>query len=77
MIIPIRCVTCNKMLADKWLIYKELIVDPKNKNVNMISIHIKDYTEKSKELLAFEALGIDRYCCRRHLLSHIELLNDI
>ena len=25
MIIPIRCVTCNKMLGDKWIKYQQLI----------------------------------------------------
>ena len=77
MIIPVRCVTCNKMLADKWLVYQRLIEDPDKKNVNTISIHVSDFKTKSKELIAFETLGIHRYCCRRHLLSHIELLNDI
>tara|TARA_B100000131_G_scaffold286114_1_gene295856 strand:+ start:658 stop:891 length:234 start_codon:yes stop_codon:yes gene_type:complete len=77
MIIPVRCVTCGKMLSDKWKVYVEMIDDPEKTNENTISIHISDYTKKSKELKAFEKLGIRRYCCRRHLLSHIELIDDI
>lgn len=79
MIIPIRCVTCNKMLADKWKVYVEMTRDTEKTNDNTISIHVKDYSEanKSLELKAFEKLGIRRYCCRRHMLSHIELINDI
>lgn len=77
MIIPIRCVTCNKMLADKWTVYVEMIKDPEKTNENTISIHVDDYSKKSKELVAFEKLGIKRYCCRRHMLSHIELIDDI
>ena len=77
MIIPIRCVTCNKMLADKWNMYLKITADLKRTNENAISIHVKDYTKKSKELVAFERLGITRYCCRRHMLSHIELIDDI
>ena len=77
MIIPVRCVTCGKMLSDKWTVYVEMINDPEKTNENTISIHISDYTKKSKELIAFEKLGIRRYCCRRHLLSHIELIDDI
>ena len=77
MIIPVRCVTCGKMLSDKWKVYVEMINDPEKTNENTISIHISDYTKKSKELQAFEKLGIRRYCCRRHLLSHIELIDDI
>ena len=76
MIIPVRCVTCGKMLSDKWKVYVEMINDPEKTNENTISIHISDYTKKSKKT-AFEKLGIRRYCCRRHLLSHIELIDDI
>ncbi len=77
MIIPIRCVTCNKLLSNKWKVYLEMIDDPEKTNVNTISIHVKDYTKPSKELIAFKKLGITRYCCRRHMLSHIELIDDI
>ncbi len=77
MIIPVRCVTCNKMLADKWLKYQELITKKDGKTKSMISIHVKDYTQESPELKAFKILGINRYCCRRHLLSHIDLINEI
>ena len=77
MIIPIRCVTCNKMLADKWNMYLKIIADPERTNENAISIHVKDYTQESPELKAFKILGINRYCCRRHLLSHIDLINEI
>lgn len=31
--------------------------------------------ENAKEVLDF--LGIERYCCRRMLLSHVELIDDI
>lgn len=26
---------------------------------------------------AFEKLGIERYCCRRMFLSHVELIKDV
>lgn len=78
MIIPVRCVTCNKMIADKWNKYLELInKDGKGKPKSMISIHVTDYKTDSPELVAFKKLGIKRYCCRRHLLSHIDLINEI
>ena len=79
MIIPIRCVTCNKMLADKWIKYQQLIkkIEGEGKTKSMISIHVKDYTTDSPELAAFKQLGVKRYCCRRHLLSHIDLIDEI
>ena len=78
MIFPIRCVTCNKVIGDKWIKYQKLVSDSDVSDENsIISIHVKDFTKKSKELLAFEKLGIRRYCCRRHFLSHIDLIDEI
>jgi len=31
--------------------------------------------EHPKEVL--DAVGVDRYCCRRMLLSHVELIDDL
>jgi DNA-directed RNA polymerase I, II, and III subunit RPABC5 len=33
----------------------------------------KDYTEAE----ALEALGLERYCCRRMILTHIDLADDM
>ena len=77
MIIPIRCVTCNKVLADKWKQFQKLVEESTEGRENTISIHVKDYSVPSKELIALKKLGIDRYCCRRHMITHIDLINDI
>ena len=75
MIIPIRCVTCNKVLADKWEKFAEMTKKGRAKKI--ISIKPIDFSEKTLVLKAFETLHITRYCCRRHLLSHIDLLEEI
>ena len=75
MIIPVRCFTCNKILADKWEQFLKMTSPQSGRKI--ISVDKTDYTEKTKELLAFEALNITRYCCRRHLLSHVDLLEEI
>jgi len=31
--------------------------------------------EKAEEVL--DSLGVDRYCCRRMLLSHVDLMDDV
>ena len=56
--IPVRCFTCGKVIADVWEEFKERIK-----------------TEEPKKVL--DELGIDRYCCRRMLLSHAELRDEI
>ena len=53
MIIPMRCFSCGKLIADKWEEFNELL---------------RDYDENE----ALNALGLDRYCCRRMLLTHVD-----
>ncbi|MDF2954588.1 DNA-directed RNA polymerase subunit N [Candidatus Alkanophaga liquidiphilum] len=57
--IPVRCFTCGKVIADVWEEYKartEQGEDPKT---------------------VLDELGVRRYCCRRMLLTHAELINEI
>jgi len=59
MIIPIRCFTCGKVVADKW--------EPFDQRTKA--------GEDPKAVL--DDLGLTRYCCRRMLLTYINLINDI
>lgn len=86
MIIPVRCFTCSKVLADKWEYYvkrcKEL--EDEQKNDTKEPITTKDGVELSKQHFdktvrqrVFEELGLDRICCRRMLLGHVDLIDVI
>ena len=59
MIIPVRCVSCGKVLADKWREFE--------KNAGTAA--------GRKE--AMDRLGLFRYCCRRHMMSHVQLVEKI
>ena len=59
MIIPIRCFTCGKLVADKWEDFLRSIKTG----------------EKASKVLT--NLGITRYCCRRMMLSHIEIIDEL
>jgi len=59
MIIPIRCFTCGKLIADKWEEFAE---------------RVKGGEDPGRVL---DSMGIKRYCCRRMLLSHIDILDEI
>ena len=87
MIIPIRCFTCNRVLASKYETYKEIINEIKQKQPNAeeeellttktISDLLKD-KKKTPEQIAFEKIGVsDRYCCKRHIVTHIDLIEKI
>lgn len=73
MIIPVRCFTCGQMLASKYNRYLEIIAE-KNDNPDLEDT-IDDLKEPVSE--AFIKLGLKRYCCRRHLLTHIDLVDVI
>ena len=81
MIIPIRCFTCGKVVAHLWEKYQDKIQDNYNKNVNPMEksrfTDIQKCKDKTVEGKTLDELGIDRYCCRRMLLTHIDLFDKI
>jgi DNA-directed RNA polymerase subunit N (RpoN/RPB10) len=79
MIIPVRCMNCGYVLADKWRYYEERLVEErKGQKTSTIYIDGKFVPDEKKELTpeakVFEELGINRYCCRKHLLTHVDLI---
>jgi DNA-directed RNA polymerase subunit N (RpoN/RPB10) len=86
MIIPVRCFTCNKVLADKWNYFKkELEKNDKEENeftIEDISIPENEenplrYFDDNKQKQILEKLGITKMCCVRHFISHIDLIDII
>ena len=80
MIIPVRCFTCNKVLASKYQKYLENTQIYESKD-NEVITNLNDLDDVSKKVehnkTIFESLGIDRYCCKRHLLTHVDLIQKI
>lgn len=76
MIIPMRCMTCGNMIASKWLKYVEIrdnaATDARS---NLITNDISDLENETAECKALDAVGCTRYCCRRHLLSHTDIID--
>ena len=81
MIIPIRCITCGKVIADQYLHYEREV---KNKRKEMklpdessiLDVTAKD-VKKTPEGIVLDELKITRYCCRRMFLSHVDLIDII
>ena len=73
MIIPIKCFTCGKVLADKWLYYKKEV----EKNINAEdkkNIYLdKNKNEKSIQGKVLDELNLKKICCRRHMLTHVDI----
>lgn len=76
MIIPVRCFTCGRVMADvseyyekekeKLILEDKKVSDPLYKNFDKIH---------TKEIL--DNLGLRRYCCRRNLISNIDMMHII
>jgi DNA-directed RNA polymerase subunit N (RpoN/RPB10) len=83
MIIPIRCFTCNKVIADMYDYYLKRVTEKKlalktedTTKPSVIDINASDI-KKTPEGEVLDELGLHRYCCRKILITHIELVNDI
>ena len=76
MIIPIRCFTCGKILGDKWRKYREEVEKNGGHQDTIIDINSKTIKE-TLEGKAMDKLNIKRYCCRRIMLGHVDLMKDI
>lgn len=80
MIIPIRCFTCGKIMADisdyydEEVLKKTLLADKESDEKksklykDFDKIHTGDILDK---------LGLNRYCCRRNLLSNVDMMKII
>ena len=59
MLVPVRCFTCGRLIADKY----------------------EDYQNKIKAgeepIQVLDELGMDRYCCRRMLLTSVETIQQV
>ncbi|KAG8907140.1 DNA-directed RNA polymerase II subunit L [Tulasnella sp. 403] len=62
MIIPVRCFSCGKVVGDKWEKYLS---------------YLADETIEYNEGQALDACGLKRYCCRRMVLTHVDLIEKL
>lgn len=76
MIIPIKCFTCGCVLADKYRFYQDRVRKIKMQNgVNLDKVIYltKKNIEKTAEGIVLDELGLYDPCCRRHMLTHVDI----
>lgn len=78
MLIPVRCFTCGKVLADKWDYYCKEVKRLKkgSKDDTILNVNVKT-VQLTPEGKVMNSLGLKRYCCRRAMLSNVELIDLI
>jgi DNA-directed RNA polymerase subunit N (RpoN/RPB10) len=76
MIIPVKCFTCGKVLADKYRFYQQevrKIKAEKGMEIDKVIYLNQDNITKTPEALVLDKLNLNKYCCRRHMLTHVDL----
>jgi len=76
MIIPIKCFTCGKVIADKYRYYVEEVRKrklEKNMDIHKVVYLTTEFRDKTSEGEVMDDLGLKKMCCRRHILSHVDI----
>lgn len=77
MIIPVKCFTCGKVLANKYQYYQREV---RRRKINLDLppdgvIYLTDsQIQKTPEAIVLDDLGLNKICCRRHMLTHVDIL---
>ena len=76
MIIPVRCFTCGTVLGDKYRFYQQKVFEMKEgKEVDTSGVEYFSTSKKEKtvEGRTLDAMGLTKMCCRRHMLTHVDI----
>lgn len=76
MIIPVKCFTCGKVLADKYQFYVREVRKMKieqGQDPEKVVYLTRDNVVKTPEGQVLDSLGLTRMCCRRHMLTHVDI----
>lgn len=87
MIIPVKCFTCGNVIGNKYLYYINRVAE-KKKEQNIDDENIQYLTndemdkqgkvkslEKSIEGQILDELKLTKQCCRRHMLTHVDVFS--
>ncbi len=76
MLIPVKCFSCGKVLGNKYRYYQSEIQKrkiSKSMEVDKVIYLTKDNMDKTAEGEVLDLLGLTKYCCRRHMLTHVDI----
>ena len=76
MIIPVKCFTCGKVLGNKYRYYVKEVQKKKIRkkmDLEKVLYLTNDYIDKTPEGEVLDNLKLTKYCCRRHMLTHVDI----
>ena len=78
MIIPIRCFTCGKVVADKYEHFLQESEKMKNEMTDKEKkSNVKPMFDDVFTNDILDKLGLNRYCCRRHMITTVDMMHII
>jgi len=90
MIIPVRCVTCGKVIADRWRAYqRKVAADREQQDREQQDREQQDDQDTEgrtppevgligpSAARALDEMGITKMCCRRHFLTNVDAMHRI
>lgn len=79
--IPVRCFTCGKVVANKWEQYQKYIGEGLSEGLDEgLSEGLGEGLGEYKTLQpnqALDMIGMKRYCCRRMFLTHVPIIDKL
>ncbi len=76
MIIPVKCFTCGNVLANKYRWYQAEVRKLKSRDkedITTVQYLTKDMVDKTPEGIVLDTLKLNKMCCRRHMLTHVDI----
>jgi DNA-directed RNA polymerase I, II, and III subunit RPABC5 len=76
MIIPIKCFSCGTVLANKYRYYCQEVRRRKlqeGKHVDKVIYLTSENSQKTPEGHVLDDLKLTKMCCRRHMLTHVDI----
>lgn len=76
MIIPVKCFTCGNVLANKYRWYQSEVRKLKSRDqedITTVQYLTKDMVDKTPEGIVLDTLKLNKMCCRRHMLTHVDI----
>lgn len=81
MIIPVKCFTCGNVIGNKYRYYQSEVrkrklaksVGKDSTDIDKVLYLTKEFHEKTPEGEVLDELNLKKMCCRRHLLTHVDI----
>jgi DNA-directed RNA polymerase subunit N (RpoN/RPB10) len=76
MIIPVKCFTCGTVLGNKYRWYLSEVKKMKSKDkedIVTVEYLTEEMVDKTPEGIVMDRLRLNKMCCRRHMLTHVDI----